>query len=133
MVASVALDAQGMGQSFTLTEAPQGLYSRFRADIHRISMRGSYMGAPLSISIGPFAMSIDLPATTAREVGPGASAEFAVAIDGASWLKNAHFEAASRDLSGSIEVETGDDNPTIANAIAAAIPASFTLADSSVE
>jgi hypothetical protein len=130
MVAEFALDLTSTGNSFTLSALPQGVYSRVRLFVDHVTLDGSWRGAALHFGYETegAAGAVDLR-SNGVEVTPGHDGELAVAIDAGAWFAGNVLDGAVADVNGALTVDSLH-NPTIAATVAARIPASFSLKDS---
>jgi hypothetical protein len=108
-------------------QLPQGLYSRLRISIDWMMISGSWKGTPLQVAFAIEDNWIDLRSPTARELSPGESIRFAVAVDVSSWFAGVDWSDAVVD-DGVIRIDDFH-NSALTRAIANAVPASFSVTD----
>ena len=124
---TVDLDAlSAAGASASLEDLPQGLYSRVRFLIGRISLEGRARGTVFNVSLQPFGVGVDVRASMAQELGLDQDIDFEVSVDPNVWFPPYVFENAMLDNRGEI-VADEVSNPQIGGALIPAIAASFRL------
>jgi hypothetical protein len=124
---NVSLDAlSSSGSSATFEDLPQGLYSRVRFTLGRISLEGTARGTVFNVSIAPFGVIIDVRASVPQELGLDRDINLPVSVDPNVWFPPYLFDGAMLDNRGEI---VGDEvsNPQIAMAIIQGMTRSFSL------
>jgi hypothetical protein len=123
----VSLDAlSSAGASASFEDFPQGLYSRVRFTLGRISLEGTARGTVFNVSIAPFSVIIDVRASVPQELGLDRDINFPVSVDPNIWFPPYLFEGATLDNRGEI-VSDEVSNPQIGMAIVQGMTRSFSL------
>jgi hypothetical protein len=123
----VDLDAlSSSGSSATLEDLPQGLYSRVRFTLGRISLEGTARGTVFNVSIAPFGVIVDVRASTPQELGLDRDIAFDVSVDPNVWFPPYLFEGATLDNRGEIVCDEVT-NPQVGAALTQAMTRSFSL------
>jgi hypothetical protein len=124
---NVDLDALSAGgASASIHYLPQGLYSRVRFTIGRISLEGRARGTVFHVSLAPFGVIVDVLASMPQELGLDQDVNFEVSVDPNLWFPPYLFDGAMRDNRDEI-VADEVSNPQIAAALIPAMTASFWL------
>jgi hypothetical protein len=101
--ATVNLDALASTPSTgSIENLPQGLYSRMRFMIGRVSLEGRARGAPFQVSLAPFGAIVDIRAPVPQELGLGQDVAFDVTVDPNLWFPPYVFEGGTVDSRGVI-------------------------------
>jgi hypothetical protein len=101
--ATVDLDALASTASTgSIENLPQGLYSRMRFMIGRVSLEGRARGAPFQVSLAPFGAVVDIRASVAQELGLDHDIAFEVSVDPNLWFPPYVFDGATLDGRGVI-------------------------------
>lgn len=125
MVPELALDLRGPGKSVTLPRLPQGLYSRVRFKVQRLTVKGEYDGDDLSLELSRVDMAVDLRAISGEEIAPGVDGEFQIVLDASAWFAGVDLSEAKR-YDGEIEIDD-EHNRDLAEEIRTRIPGAFHL------
>jgi hypothetical protein len=124
---NVSLDAlSSAGASASFDYLPQGLYSRVRFTLGRISLEGRARGTVFNVSIAPFSVIIDVRASVPQELGLERDINFPVSVDPNLWFPPYLFQDAMLDNRGEIVCDEVS-NPQIGAAITQAMAWSFAL------
>jgi hypothetical protein len=123
----VSLDALSLaGASASFDYLPQGLYSRVRFTLGRISLEGTARGTVFNVSIAPFGLIVDVRASVPQELGLDRDISFPVSVDPNVWFPPYLFEGAMLDNRGEIVCDEVS-NPQIGATITQAMTRSFSL------
>jgi hypothetical protein len=123
----VDLDALSAAPSSTMiADLPQGLYSRVRFILGRISLEGTARGTVFRVSLEPFGVVVDVRASVPQELGLDQDASFEVAVDPNFWFPPYMFEGATLDNRGEIVCDDVS-NGQIAQLLIPAMASSFWL------
>lgn len=123
----VSLDAlSSAGASASFDDFPQGLYSRVRFTLGRISLEGKARGTVFNVSIAPFSVIIDVRASVPQELGLDRDINFPVSVDPNLWFPPYLFEGATLDNRGEIVCDEVS-NPQIGATIIQGLARSFSL------
>jgi hypothetical protein len=105
---------------------PQGLYSRVRLTIGRISLEGIWRGTVFNVSIAPFGVVVDVRASMPQELGLEHDVNFDVTVDPNIWFPPYLFDGAMLDNRGEIVCDDVS-NPQIGSILIPAMASSFSL------
>jgi len=123
----VSLDAlSSTGASASFDYLPQGLYSRVRFTLGRISLEGRARGTVFNVSIAPFSVIVDVRASVPQELGLDRDINFPVSVDPNVWFPPYLFNDAMLDNRGEIVCDEVS-NPQIGATIIQAMAWSFSL------
>ena len=123
----VSLDALSpTGSSASFEDFPQGLYSRVRFTLGRISLEGTARGTVFNVSIAPFGVIVDVRASVPQELRLDTNINFPVSVDPNLWFPPNVFQYAMLDNRGEI-VADDVSNPQIAATLTQAMARSFSL------
>ena len=123
----VSLDAlSSAGSSASFEDLPQGLYSRVRFTLDRMSLEGKARGTVFNVSIAPFSVIVDVRASVPQELGLDRDINFPVSVDPNVWFPAYLFDGAMLDNRGEI-VSDEVSNPQIGATIIQAMARSFSL------
>ena len=120
------LDALSGGASATLERLPQGLYSRVRFLLGRITLEGTVQGTRFHIALMPFGAGVDIRASAPQELGFDRDIAFDIALDPNFWFPPGLFQGASLDGRGEIVCDDVT-NTSVAAALTYAMSGSFRL------
>jgi len=124
---NVSLDAlSSAGASASFEDFPQGLYSRVRFTLGRISLEGTARGTVFNVSIAPFGVIVDVRASVPQELRLDTNINFPVSVDPNIWFPPYLFEGAMLDNRGEI-VADEVSNPQIGMALVQGMTRSFSL------
>jgi hypothetical protein len=112
--------------SASFQDLPQGLYSRVRLTLGRISLEGRNRGTVFNISVAPFGIIVDVRAAVPQELGLDQNIDFDVSVDPNVWFPPYLFDGAVLDNRGEI-VSDDVSNPQIGVALTQAMTRSFSL------
>jgi hypothetical protein len=125
--ATVNLDALASTPSTgSIENLPQGLYSRMRFMIGRISLEGRARGTPFQVSLAPFGAVVDIRASVPQELGLDHDVAFDVSVDPNLWFPPYVFEGATLDNRGVIICDDVS-NTQIGSALIQSMLRSFSL------
>ena len=122
----VDLDALSDGASATLERLPQGLYSRVRFLLGRITLEGSVQSTRFHIALMPWGVGVDVRASAPQELGFDRDIDFDVSLDPNFWFPPGLFQGATLDSRGDIVCDDVT-NTQIAAALTYAMTGSFRL------
>jgi hypothetical protein len=122
----VSLDALSPTTSTTIDSLPQGLYSRVRFLVGRVSIDGTWRGTPFHVSLAPFGATVDIRAPAPQELGLDQDAAFQVSVALDLWFPPYLFDNAALDDRGQIICDDVS-NPQMSGPITQWIAASFAL------
>lgn len=129
MVSEFSLDLASTGASFSLSELPQGVYSRVHLNVESVGVTGSWRGMPLQFAYETEpSIGVDLRADGV-EIAPGHDGELAVGVDAGAWFAGNVLDGATPDGNGALVVDPSH-NPVVAATVASRVGASFSLSDS---
>jgi hypothetical protein len=101
--ATVNLDALSTtASSASIEDLRQGLYSRMRFIIGRVSLEGRARGTPFQVSLAPFGAIVDIRTSMPQELGLDQDISFQVAVDPNIWFPPYVFDGATLDSRGEI-------------------------------
>jgi hypothetical protein len=101
--ATVNLDALSTtASSASIENLRQGLYSRMRFMIGRVSLEGRARGTPFQVSLAPFGAIVDIRTSMPQELGLDQDISFQVAVDPNIWFPPYLFDGATLDSRGEI-------------------------------
>jgi hypothetical protein len=124
---NVSLDAlSSAAASARFENLPQGLYSRVRFTLGRISLEGKARGTVFNVSIAPFGVIVDVRASVPQELGLDRDINLPVSVDPNLWFPPYLFQDAMLDNRGEIVCDEVS-NPQIGAAITQAMAWSFAL------
>ncbi len=123
---SVDLDALSDGASATLERLPQGLYSRVRFLLGRITLEGTVQGTRFHVALMPFGAGVDIRASAPQELGFDRDVAFDITLDPNFWFPPGLFQGASLDGRGEIVCDDVT-NTSVAGALTYAMSGSFRL------
>jgi hypothetical protein len=128
MIHEFTLDALSSGTSFSLSMLPQGVYSRVRFSVDQMSAAGTWRGTALSLSLEGGDNSVVDLRSDGVEVTPGHDGELALGVDPGSWFAGNVLDGAT--VASNQILINGTTNGAVGAQILSAVPASFTLQDS---
>lgn len=114
------------GSSATMEHLQQGLYSRVRFMLGRISLDGMARGTVFHVSLAPFGATVDVRASQPQELGLDQDVSFQISVDPNIWFPPYLFDGAMLDDRGQI-VSDDVSNPQIGSTLIQTIAASFSL------
>ena len=122
----IDLDALSEGTSATVEDLPQGLYSRVRFLLGRITLEGTVQATRFHVTLRPFGRVVDIRASVPQELGFERDIAFEVTLDPNFWFPPGVFQGAMLDVRGEIVCDDVT-NTWITGALTDAISASFRL------
>jgi len=125
-VPSIDLDALSDGASATLERLPQGLYSRVRFLLGRITLEGAVQNTRFHVALMPFGAVVDIRASAPQELGFDRDIAFDIALDPNIWFPPGLFQGAQLDGRGEIVCDDVT-NTSLAGALTYAMSGSFRL------
>jgi len=114
------------GSSATMENLQQGLYSRVRFMLGRISLDGMARGTLFHVSLAPFGTTVDVRASQPQELGLDQDISFQVGVDPNIWFPPYLFDGAMLDDRGQIVCDDVS-NVQISSTLIQTIAASFSL------
>ena len=125
--ATVDLDALATtASSASIANLPQGLYSRMRFIVGRVSLEGRARGTPFQVSLAPFGAIVDIRTSMPQELGLDQDISFEVAVDPNIWFPPYLFDGATLDSRGEIIVDDVS-NPQIGSTLVQSMLWSFSF------
>ena len=122
----IDLDALSEGTSTTIEDLPQGLYSRIRFLLGRVTLEGTVQSTRFHVTLRPFGRVVDVRASIPQELGFERDIAFEVTLDPNFWFPPGLFQGAMLDSRGEIVCDDVT-NYWITAALVDAVSASFRL------
>ena len=122
----IDLDALSEGTSTTVEDLPQGLYSRIRFLLGRVTLEGTVQSTRFHVTLRPFGRVVDIRASTPQELGFERDIAFEVTLDPNFWFPPGVFQGAMLDSRGEIVCDDVS-NYWITAALVDTVSASFRL------
>jgi hypothetical protein len=122
----IDLDALSEGSSATVQDLPQGLYSRVRFLLGRVTLEGTVQTTRFHVTLRPFGRLVDLRASIPQELGFERDIAFEVTLDPNFWFPPGLFQGAVLDSRGDIVCDDVTNN-WITAAMVDTVSSSFRL------
>jgi hypothetical protein len=123
----IDLDVLSTGTTGSIEDLPQGLYSRVRFILGRVSLDGVWRNTRFHLSLAPFGtIIVDMRASTPQELSQAGNITFDISVDPNLWFPPGVFYGAALDGRGEIVVDDTINVP-IGMAILQSMPRSFTM------
>ncbi len=123
---SIDLDALSEGTSATVEDLPQGLYSRVRFLLGRVTLEGTVLSTRFHVTLRPFGRVVDIRASTPQELGFERDIAFEITLDPNFWFPPGLFMGAMLDSRGDIVCDDVT-NTWITSALTDAVSVSFRM------
>jgi hypothetical protein len=120
------LDALSKSSSTSIEDLPQGLYSRVRFILGRITLEGSVQSTNFHVALRPFGVIVDIRAPNPQELGFDRDIAFDVGLDPNLWFPPGLFAGATLDSRGDIVLDDAT-NAYVGAALTDAVSRSFRL------
>jgi hypothetical protein len=122
----IDLDALSEGTSETVEDLPQGLYSRVRFLLGRVTLEGTVQATKFHVTLRPFGRVVDIRASMPQELGFERDITFEVTLEPNFWFPPGLFQGAMLDSRGEIVCDDVS-NYWITAALVDAVSGSFHL------